>query len=128
MKKCYSIDGEDFSLTDFSEVIDQLSNCHPVIIGCEYYEADAVPYSAKEFVHSNLDYMLETMDENCATNIGEHWEYELSAVKSSNPVAYKELKDFLSVWIQENTRLEKFWEVKIYVERKIVEEDLGSNL
>ena len=128
MNKCYSVNEEDYNMTEFSEVLDELECCGELEVGREYQEADAIPHSVPEFVHSNLDYMLESLDQNCFDDLGELWDNELTSVKFDNPSAYKELETFMIDWIEKNTRYSSFWKVKNSVTKLITQDDIDSVL
>ena len=124
MNKCYSTDEENYNFNSFDEVIDDLVCSGNLEVGREYYEADAVPFLACNFVDRNLDYMLENLDQQIYEELGECWDTELTGVKFDNPIAYKELNDFLVEWIKNNTRLEKFYLVRNSVTKTITDKDV----
>jgi len=72
MSKCYSIDGEDYSMVDIGDVLDMIHIDGMLEVGSVYYEADAIPMVVDDVINnSNIEYFLENLTESVCDEFGE---------------------------------------------------------
>ena len=111
----YSTNGEDFDITEFSDLLDELE------IGDVYYVGEAVPLTAD--VVTNIHFVestLENMDEWYYDDLRyEGFDNEFSKVSAE---AKKEFCDFLKAWCEKHVSL-KYWTVKNVVQKELTEDD-----
>lgn len=120
--KCYSIDEENFNMTEFSEVIDQFDGDH---LGKTYWEGDALPVKHSDVIwNGQVSHMLEGLDEQAHELIGEVYDYQYSEVSDS---AKQEFKEFLFQWASKNVDLSRFYFVKNVVKKEISQKDLTQS-
>lgn len=108
MNKCYSLDEETYNMNELREVFETLQSEDNFVVGHEYHEADAIPYTSNVLVENQLEHVLEGVDERISEELGECWDSELNGIKFTNPVAYKELEEFFVGWFDKNTRVNQF--------------------
>lgn len=122
LEKCYSIDGESFMYTEFSELMSALRDTCDVQVGTPYFEAEFKRVTAEDIV--DVDRLIEEWDERLYDICGECAE---DGVDASQP-AIKELEDFLIKWVDKNTDVHRYYTI---VGRSrgmcITQEDLDSN-
>lgn len=114
----YSTNGEDFDITEFSDLLDELE------IGDVYYVGEAVPLTAD--VVANLRFvesMLEQLDEWYYDILNwEGYDNEFSDVSAD---AKQELCGFLKAWCEKHVSL-NYWTVKNVVQKTLTQEDVDD--
>jgi len=121
--KCYSVNEEEFDITDFSDVIYQLLNqlgvdCASSLIGATYWEADAHPLEYEDVI--SVDWFLEDCDQRAYEEIGEVFDNDFSGCTEQ---AKKELEELLLSWCEKHVNL-PYWKVENVVKKVIIKEDL----
>lgn len=117
---CYSLDEENYNMTEFGDVIDQLtSDSETSPIGATYWKAEAHPFSHSDVV--DVDSFLEQCDERAYDEIGEVFGNNFSNVDDE---AKKELEALLLAWCEKHIDL-NYWTVRNSQEMKITEGDLS---
>lgn len=108
--KCYSLDGEDFSFTDFSSLVDEYNSEERE--SDVYYEADAIMNKPSHYF--SVGSLLEDISYQSYDDGGEHSEDfpDLSTEK------VKELESLVSEWLDKNCSV-NFWQVVNVVEKRI---------
>lgn len=126
MTKCYSIDEENFNLSDMSGVIDRIEDNldeGESAIGKKYWEADAVPVLHKHIiVDTNIISFLQMLD----FQFDEFIEDADSVYSDVPKEAVSELKDLVLAWADKHVKEGVYYRVKNVQERLIEIEDLES--
>ena len=121
-EKCYSLDGEDYNCTTFSELIDNLQNNHENIVGVEYYEADAVSITHYDVVSEQQESLLEIFDARANDMLGEIFDWDYTAVDES---AKDELRNLLIQWANKHVDLSRYYFVKNSIVKIVNSDDVS---
>jgi len=112
--KCYSLDGEDFSFTEFDSLVDEYNSEERD--SNVYYEADAIMNKPSHYFR--VDNLLEDMACQAHDDGGEHSEEFPDLDKEQR----EELENIVSEWLDKNCSV-NFWQVVNVVEKKFEEVD-----
>lgn len=122
MKKCYSIDDENFQYDDRTSVLEALKDNDQLTVGTTYYEADCQPLAVNKVLSAHN--ILEMANEYGYDEIGESWDDPFSV----NNSAVAELQQLLNTWTKKYVDLSHYYEiVGRSVALQVTEEDLHVN-
>lgn len=105
LEKCYSTNNEDFTFTEFDDLVADLDGNGDLVVGATYYEADFKRVSGADIV--SIDRVIEDMDERLYDLVGESAE---DGCDASNE-AIQELKDFIVQWVDKNTDIKRYYTI-----------------
>lgn len=121
LDKCYSLNDEEFNITEMGDLIDQHNNPE---VGGIYWEADCKPLLPTDGINSHtVDSLLENMDERIYEDTGDVYDNECSNVSDE---AKAELNGLLRSWAIKHIDLSRYWKIIGKTrECKFTAEDLG---
>ncbi|MDR1902367.1 MAG: hypothetical protein LBQ88_08830 [Treponema sp.] len=120
-EKVYSLDGENYNITNKKELIDGLmdwkTKSKDELIGKEYFEGEAVKSSVKDFV--DADFILSAINESAWERHGEFAE----DWPCLNDVEKEQLEEMVTKFLEEKAPI-TFYGIKNSVAKTITAEDL----
>ena len=106
LKKCYSLNDEDFNFDSMSDLID---SCDDPKVGDTYWEADCRTMQSTDVINSyTVDSLLENMDERIYEDVGEVYDNECSYVTDE---AKTELRNLMEAWAEKHINLSRYWKI-----------------
>lgn len=115
MNIVYSTNGEDFDITEFGDLLDQIE------VGNVYYVGEAVPLTAD--VVANMHFVESTLENMDSWYYDElNWEGFDNEFSKVSAEAKKEFCDFLKAWCEKHVSL-KYWTVKNVVQKELTQDD-----
>jgi len=119
-EKCYSLDGENFTLGNLGDAIDN-SDYSPKI-GDVYFEGEGLCLDSTAGINSwTVDSILEDMDERVHDEIGECYNSEYRDVATE---AKAELLEMIEAWARKHVDLSHYFYIQNVRECKFTEQDL----
>jgi hypothetical protein len=120
--KVYSLDGENYNIRDWKELISGLMCLYNTqnkseLIGKEYFEGEPVKPLARDFV--NVDSIKDSISENAYENYGEFSEDWPDLTMEEK----KQLEDLIVKFLEEKSP-PGFYQIENSVAKKITAEDL----
>ena len=122
MDKCYSVDEENYNLTEIGDVLDQLDLDGNLVVGHSYWEADAEELTPEYVITSNLESVLEQLDDRVYEDLGEVYDNDFMGASAD---AKAELKTLLIEWTSKHVNISRYYIVKNSVEKFITDEDIS---
>ena len=117
---CYSLDEENYNMTEFGEVIEQLtSDSEASPLGATYWKAEAHPIKHADGI--DIECFLEMCDERVYEEVGEVYDNDFS---NCGAEAVQELEALVAAWAEKHVTL-NYWKVCNAKEMKITEGDLS---
>jgi hypothetical protein len=115
--KCYSIDEESYNITDFGDLLDSMEDPK---VGDTYYEADAIPLSFSDFIHT--EYILEQIDDWAYEEVGEYYDFEFANVSTEAKIEFEKL---ISEWAEKHVTEFPYFKVRNSVEKQLTQDDIS---
>lgn len=119
MSKVYSLGDEGGWTEEFSDVLYQLEECGELVVGANYYVADAITSNASDFF--KLDALIDQLSDTAGDIVGECAEDfpELSEEK------WIELESLIKDWLDKNVPI-TFYTAENIKQYQVTEADITS--
>jgi len=116
--KVYSENDEDFNYTDVGSLFDDMASVGNLVVGQEYYEADAVDIKHEDYIDAYS--ILEQLDNEVADDIGDElYANEYTSVSTQEK---QELETLILEWAKKYVNL-KYYKIKGKTRKMFVTEE-----
>ena len=107
LRKCFSLDNEEFKYDSFGEMLESMDE-EPTV-GRVYFEADCETLTALDAArHVDAGYLIEQMESSLYDEIGD---CAMEVFSGVTPEARLELDAFLLAWVEKNSDISRYWKI-----------------